>query len=141
MLLLWAVLSAVFAWVTTTLDDIHYGRPRTLQTDAWVGHNEQTGIPSHFIAINLNRHIEIIEISGGDASHTHIYSGPELYEAGGDLVPVTLKFVDANGDHKLDMIITFGGSRLVYINDGTGFRPMLPSERPQVEQFLQRLQS
>src|SRR5260370_4517631 len=74
MLALWVVLSAIFGWVTTMLDDLHYGRPRTFQTDAFVGHNEQPGSPSHFLAINLNRHIEIIEISGGDAAQTKMYT-------------------------------------------------------------------
>gem|GEM_PF-270800 len=140
MLFLWTVLSLLFEWVTFLLDDLHYGRPRTFQTDAWVGHNEQTGVPSHFIALNLNRHIEIIEIPGGDAAHTHIFSGPQLYGINDDLVPVTLRFVDVNGDHRPDMIVTFSGSRLVFINDGTSFRPLLPSEQQQVEQALQHLQ-
>jgi hypothetical protein len=137
MLLLWTILSAVFGWLGNTINDIRYGRPRTFQTDAWVGHNEQSGTPSHFIAINLNRHIEIIEIPGGDASHARIYVGPQLYGANDDLAPVTLSFVDVNGDHKPDMLITFQGSRIVYINDQGGFRPLLPSERSQAEKFLQ----
>jgi hypothetical protein len=139
MLILWVGLVTLIGWVNTFMDDMHYGRPRTLQTDAWVGHNEQTGAPSHFIALNLNRHIEIIEISGDDAAHTHIYAGPQLYGAGDELVPVTLAFADLNGDHKPDMIVTFQQSRIVYINDGNVFRPLLPSERSQVEQALQRL--
>jgi hypothetical protein len=139
MLLLWIVLGALFGWVNTFMDDIHYGRPRTFQMDAWVGHNEQAGTPSHFIAVNLNRHIEIIEIPGGDATHTRIYVGPQLYGANDELVPVTLAFADLNGDHKTDMVVTFQQSRVVYINDQGGFRPLLPSERPQVEQALQRL--
>lgn len=136
---LWMLLTMVFGWFTTTLDDLHYGRPRTFQTDAWVGHNEQTGTPSHFIAINLNRHIEIIEIDGGDPAHTRMYTGPQLYGNGDELVPVTLKFIDVNGDHKPDMLIQFQGSRLVLINDSEGFRPLLPQERQQVEQVLQHL--
>jgi hypothetical protein len=138
MLLLWTIMSAIFAWVAVTLDDLHYGRPRTFQADAVVGHGDSPSNPSHFIVINLNRHIEIIEISGGDPSHTHLYSGPQLYGANDDLVPVTLKFVDVNGDHKPDMLVNFDSSRLIYINDGTSFRPLLPSERSSVEQFLQQ---
>jgi hypothetical protein len=138
MLLLWFTVSTAVNWVQTTLDDIHYGYPRTFQTDAWVGHNEQTGTPSHFIAINLHGHIEVIEIAGGDPAHTRIYSGPQLYGPGSDLAPVTLRFLDVNGDHKPDMIVSFQDTHLVYINDQGGFRPMLPSERPQVEQVLQR---
>jgi hypothetical protein len=138
-LVLWTVSSLVFGWITTTLDDIHYGRPRTFQTDAWVGHSEQSGIPSHFIAINLHGHIEVIEMPGGDATHAHVYLGPQLYSSDSELVPVTLQFVDVNGDHKLDMLITFQGTHAVFINDGQQFRPVLPNERPQVEQFLEHL--
>src|SRR5439155_19352453 len=105
-LVLWTVSSLAFSGFTTTLDDFHYGRPRTFQTDAWVDHNEQSGISSHFIAINLHGHIEIIEIPGGDATHAHVYLGPQLYSPGSELVPVTLQFVDVNGDHKPDMLIT-----------------------------------
>ena len=137
MLVFWLLLSAVVSWFTTTLDDLRYGRPRTFQTDAWVGHNEQTGMPSHFIAINLHRHIEIIEIPGGDASQTRIYTGPQLYGVSDDLVPVTLNFIDVNGDHRPDMLVNFQGSRIVYINDQGQFRPMRPTERSQAEQFLQ----
>ncbi len=136
MLLLWTVLSSVFGWFATTVDDIRYGRPRTYQTDAFVGHAEQSGTPSHFIAINLNRRIEIIELPGGDATHAKIYLGPQLYGANDDLTPVTLTFIDVNGDHKPDMIVNFQSSRIVFINDQGGFRPLLPAERHQVEQFL-----
>ncbi|QBD77739.1 VCBS repeat-containing protein [Ktedonosporobacter rubrisoli] len=139
MLMLGTIGSAVFGWFNTTLDDLRFGRPRTFQTDAWVGHNEQNGTPSHFIAINLNRHIEIIELPGGDAAHAHIYVGPQLYAQDDDLVPVTLSFADVNGDHKPDMIATYQGTRAVFINTGDGYRPLSEAERPQVEQFLQHL--
>lgn len=139
MLILWMMLSAVFGWFATTFDDMRYGRPRTFQTDAWVGHNEQTGLPSHFIAINLNSRIEVIELPGGDAAHSRIYVGPQLYGDGSDLVPVTLKFIDVNGDSRPDMILNFQGTHIVFINDPGGFRPPQPSERRQVEQFLQHL--
>ena len=139
MLALWTLLISAIAWYNTTMDDIHYGRPRTFQVDAFVGHNESTGMPSHFIAINLHGHIEVIEFPGGDAAHARIYVGPELYTSGNDLVVVTLKFIDVNGDHKPDMIVSFQGSQVVFINDQGTFRPLRPEERHQVEQFLQRL--
>jgi hypothetical protein len=141
MLALWLLITTAISWTTTTLDDLHYGRPRTFQTDAWVGHNEQTGQPSHFIAINLHRHIQVIEFPGGDATHMRVYNGPQLYGANDDLTVVTLTFVDVNGDHKPDMIINFQNSRVVLINDKGGFRPLLPNERAPVEQFLQHMHS
>ena len=128
MILLWMLLSGFIGWFNTTMDNIHYGYPRTYQTDAFVGHNEQARVPSHFIAINLHGHIEIIEMPGGDAAHARIYLGPQLYGAGADLVPVTLKFEDVNGDHLPDMIVQFQGSQVIYINDQGGFRPLRPDE-------------
>jgi hypothetical protein len=139
MLVLWMLLSAAFGWFNTTLNDFRYGRPRTFQIDYSVGHNEQNGVKSHFIALNLNGHIEIIEFPGGDATHAHVYIGPQLYGSDNNLVPVTLNFADLNGDQKPDMIVTFQGSRTVFINDQGGFRPLQPGERQQVEQALQHI--
>ncbi len=143
-----AVLSIVTTWFTTTLDDLRYGRPRTFQIDAYVGHNESPGMPSHFLAVNLHGHIEIIELPGGDASHARIYIGPQLYGADADLIPVTLSFINVNGDHKPDMIITFhykgwlgfsdSKQVLVYINENGGFRPATPDELHAVEHYLQQ---
>ena len=138
MLTLWSILTATITWFHTTMDDIHYGRPRTFQTDQFVGHGETNGVPSHFIAINFHGRIEVIEMPGGDASHARIYMGPQLYTDNSDLVPVTLAFRDVNGDHKPDMIIQFQGSQVVFINDAGSFRPLRPEERHQVEQFLQQ---
>jgi hypothetical protein len=148
MLVLWILLSALLSWISVTVNDIRYGRPRTFQTDAWVGHNEHTGLPSHFVALNLHGHIEVIEIAGGDPAHSHLYSGPQLLGSGSDLVPVTLTFVDVNGDQKPDMLIHLyatGSSpisdpqSMLFINAGTTFRPLTSSELPQVEKVLQHL--
>lgn len=138
MLTLWTLLTSAVNWWNTTMDDIHYGRPRTFQIDAVVGHNDSAENPSHFIAINLNSRIEIIEFPGGDASKARIYIGPQLYGTGEDLVPVTLSFIDVNGDHLPDMLIHFGSSQIVFINDQGGFRPLRPGEQHAVEQFLQQ---
>jgi hypothetical protein len=141
MLLTVSVLAVVITlsnWVSTTLDDIHYGRPRTFQIDAYVGHNESPGMSSHFIALNLHGRIEIIELPGGDATHARIYLGPQLYGPGSGLVPVTLSFIDVNGDQRPDMVIHFQGTEIVFINDQGGFRPLRPEERNAVEQFLRR---
>jgi hypothetical protein len=139
MLALWTLTMGVTGWVGKTLDDIHYGYPRTYQTDAFVGHNETSGIPSHFIAINLHGHIEVIEFPGGDASHARIYMGPQLYTSGSDLAPATLTFADLNGDHLPDMIINVQGSQIVFINDQGQFRPMRSDELQKIQQALQHL--
>ncbi len=124
-----AAVIVVSTWISTMLDDLHYGRPRTFQIDAYVGHHEAPGMPSHFIALNLHGRIEIIELPGGDATHARIYLGPQLYGTDTDLVPVTLSFSDVNGDRRPDMIIHFQGTQVVFINDGSGFRPAQPGEQ------------
>ena len=123
-----ALITVVGGWVSTTLDDLHYSRPRTFQTDAYVGHHEAPGMPSHFVALNLHGRLEIIEFPGGDPTHARIYLGPQLYGGDADLVPVTLSFQDRNGDHRPDMILHFQGTQVVFINDGGSFRPARPGE-------------
>src|SRR5712692_593825 len=111
-----AVVVVVSTWVSTALDDLHYGRPRTFQIDASVGHNEAPGMPSHFIALNLHGRLEVIELPGGDPTHARIYLGPQLYGPNADLVPVTLSFKDVHGDHRPDMILHFQGTQVVLVN-------------------------
>lgn len=135
MLALWTLLSLAVSWWNTAMDDLHYGRPRTFQMDAYVGHNE-TNVPSHFIALNYNGRIEVIEFPGGDATHARIYLGPQLYGAGSNLVPVTLSFVDVSGHHQPDMLVHFQTSRLIFINAAGGFRPPNAQEQQTVEQYL-----
>jgi hypothetical protein len=138
MLLLWTMLTLVANWWNTTWDDIHYGRPRTFQIDAVVGQNDSASNPSHFIALNLNGRVEVIEFPGGDASKARIYIGPQLYGSGQELIPVTLSFVDINGNHHPDMIIRFQDTRIVYVNDQGGFRPANANEIQAVQQYLQK---
>jgi hypothetical protein len=98
-------------------------RLRTFQTDAVVGHGDSEAHPSHFIAINLNRHVIVIEIPGGDISRSIIYSGPVLLGDGQDMTPVTLTFSDVNGDGKPDMILHILDQTIVFLNNGTKFVP------------------
>jgi len=121
-----------------TWNDMHYGRPRTFQIDAVVGQNDSAANPSHFIAMNFKGRIEVIEFPGGDASKARIYIGPQLYGSGDDLIPVTLSFVDVQGNHQPDMIIHFQETRLVYSNENGGFRPANSNEIPAVEQYLKQ---
>jgi hypothetical protein len=121
-------LNAFGSWWRIHQDDVQYGRPRTAQLDAIVGHADSVSNPTHFIFINLNRRVEIIEFPGGDASHARIYTGPVLFGDGQDLTPITGEIRDVNRDGKPDLIVHIQDQRLVYINDGTMFRPLQPGE-------------
>src|SRR5579859_90169 len=129
MIIGWMLLSPVFLWGATLLDDWHYGRPRTAQYDFVVGHNHDSAShPTHFIAVNLNRHVQIIEIQAGDPTHTQVLTGPPLTGPGQDLAPVTLSIEDVNGDHVPDLIVSVGDTRYVFLNDNGEFRPPKPGE-------------
>jgi hypothetical protein len=128
MLALWILGSAALSWWNVTQDDWHYGRPRTFQTDAVVGHHESPGSPSHFIAMNYKSRIVVIEYPGGDTTHARLYQGPTVYGDGQDLAPATLGFKDINGDGKPDMILVVGATHIAFINDGGQFRLLKPGE-------------
>jgi hypothetical protein len=140
MLVLWTGGGVVNKWIVAWHDDLQFGYPRTYQTDAVVGHNDQNGVPSHFIAQNFHSRIIVIELPGGDASKSRVFIGPQLYGPNNANIPVTLTFMDVNHDHKPDMIISFQDMRLIYINTGTTFRPLEPSEQNQFGQSLKQIQ-
>jgi hypothetical protein len=119
----WIGISFLSSWWQTHQDDITYGRPRTYQVDTVVGHNDSQSNPSHLIALNLNRHVVIIELPGRDSSKAKIYSVTTLYGDGQDLTPVTLSFKDVNGDGLLDMEIHIQDQTIALINESGGFRP------------------
>lgn len=114
--------SVALGWAQTSWDDLHYGRPRTFQMDGFVGH-ETGSTPSHFIAVNLQGQIEIIELPGGDATHARMYIGPRIYGPGADLVPVTLRFVASAQPHHPDMLILFQNTQVIFHNVNGTFAP------------------
>jgi len=127
MLLLWMVGTIALNWWNGYQDDLRYGRPRTYQIDAKVGHHDaQT--PSHFLALNLNRRVEVIEFPGGDATKEKVYLGPTLIGQESDLDIVTVSFRDVNGDGKPDMIVSVDNAKYAYINDNGAFRPLHADE-------------
>jgi hypothetical protein len=134
MLVLWVTGSWVLAWGRERYYDIRYGYPRTYQTDAVVGQGDSPTHPSHFIAINENREVIIIEFIAGDPSKTVVYAAP-VYIAGqdGNLAPVTLEFRDVTGDGKVDMIVHIHlqsqDQYYVFVNAGNKFRPSNGSDK------------
>ena len=128
MLALWVAGQMFVNWWTLHQDDSTYGRPRTYQFDAVFGHNDSASNPTHIIIINLNRHVILIELPGGDATRARIYNGPTLFQDGGDLIPITGKAIDVDGDGKPDLVLFIQDQRIAFINDGTQFRPAKPGD-------------
>src|SRR5260370_23762393 len=103
--LLW-LLQLAWSWAATVSDDLRYGRPRTTQIDAYVGH-ESGKTPSHFLAINWHGREEIIEFPGGDASQAKVYVGPQLTGPDAYPIPIPLQFVHRPDDTLPAMIVQF----------------------------------
>ncbi len=134
MLVLWVFGSLLVAWGQQRYDDVTYGKPRTYQTDAVVGHNDSLPHKSHFIAINYNRQAIVTEWMGGEPAKSVVYVVP-YYIVGdnSDLTPVTVEFRDVTGDHKPDMIIHIHlhtqDQTFVFVNDGAKFRPQQANDK------------
>ena len=127
-ILLWIGITQLLAWGTNEYNTIVYGYPRTFQTNAVVGQQDAVSSPSHFLALNFHGQIEVIEFPGGDSTHACIFLGPQLLGPNSDLEPVTLRFVDLNGDGKLDMVIEVQGSQFVFLNKNGTFVPSTQSQ-------------
>lgn len=114
---------AVNAWDTHQLDS-KYGFPRTWQTDQAVGHNHDSLLhKTHFTFENLNGHIFFVEFPAGDISKARVYDVFTLLGDDKANWPVTAEFKDVNGDGRIDILIHIQDQTIVYLNDGTGFKP------------------
>jgi len=51
----------LLGWLGTTWDDLHYGRPRTFQIDAFVGH-EMSHTPSHSICMVISKFLNSLVV-------------------------------------------------------------------------------
>ena len=101
--------------------DATYGFPRTYQVDAIVYPGDTADHPSHYLFLNLNGTVQVIELPHGDSAHAHIYKGPTLFSDNADLIPITGEFKQVNG--KEEMLVHIQDQTLIYVNDGTQFKP------------------
>src|SRR5262245_28348538 len=108
---IYIILSLLVGKAHILLDDLRYGRPRTMHIEAFVGHDEAAGHPSHLMAMNLDRQIVVVELPGGDPSKTRTIAGPYLFGAGEDLTPVLLTLQDMDGDGHPDLLLDVRNER------------------------------
>lgn len=114
---LYMLVATLVSWGGVKLDDIRYGYPRTYQTDAFIGYDEQTGVPTHFIAINAHRQVLIMILPGGDPAHATVIKGPYLFGPGQEFNAATLQISDVNHDSYPDVILHVAGQTITYLND------------------------
>ena len=132
-LAIYAAVSLVMGRLHTLVDDLRYGRPRTTQLDAFVGHDEAAGHPTHLLAMNLSRQVVVVELPGGDPSKARTIAGPYLFGADEDLTPVVLSLQDVDGDGHADLLIDVRREQIVYLNKDSTFRPPTAAEAAQLK--------
>jgi hypothetical protein len=121
MVLLFISWTLLNSWWTNHQMDAMYGMPRTWQCDAVVYAGDSADHPSHYIFLNLNGTIQIIEFPHGDSSKARIYKGPTLFSTNADQIPVTGEFKMMDG--KEEMLVHIEDRTIVYVSDGTQFKP------------------
>ena len=127
------VANSLYTWGQIKLDDLRYGRPRTMQLSGVVGHEDSAGIPTQFVAMNLNRRVVVFEIPGGDVTKTRTMTGPYLFGANEDLTPVTLRLSYVNADREQDLVVSAKDEEIIYINENGTFRLINDGERAAYE--------
>lgn len=99
----------------------HTSARRYQTTDSLVYPSDTLDHPSHYIFLNLNGTIMIVELPHGDPTHAKIYKGPSVYSDNAGYTPVTGEFKQVNG--KIEMIVHVGDQQFIYLNDGIQFKP------------------
>ena len=58
----WIALTLLGNWWQAKQLDWQYGNPRTFKTDQFVGHGDSLDHPNHFVALNIDGTIEVVEL-------------------------------------------------------------------------------
>lgn len=113
-------LNALGNWWQRHSDDVTYGFPRTYQTDQYVGHGDSPAQPDHFIVLNLQGIVEVIEIN---PHNDKLDRGYYITTTSDPLSPVTLSFPTVGG--KQYLYVTIGDPNAAYtvalLNNGQAF--------------------
>lgn len=129
-LAIYLLVGALVDWAQVRLDDIRYGRPRTMHLAGLVNHGEDiTGEETRFIAMNLERQVVVLELPGGDETKVRSLPGPYLFGAGEDLTPVLIALRDVDSDGYNDLVIDVRREQVIYLNREGAFRLPTPAEQ------------
>lgn len=134
MMATYLIIGTLLGWGQVWFDDFWYGRPRTMHLTGFVGHDEANGQPSHFVGLNLNRQVVVLQFPGGNVDEVRTLHGPYLFGKGEDLTPVHIALEHMDQDTNVDLVVTVRNEQIIYLNKNGEFR--LPTGREQ-QQLLQ----
>lgn len=119
--LLWWLLTLAVNWWTQNQLNATYEFPRISQADEVVYPGDTAAHPSHYLFLNLQGTVLIVEFPHGNAARARVYQGPTIFSDQADQVPVTGEFRVVNG--RIEMLVHIQNQIILYIFDGTQFKP------------------
>jgi hypothetical protein len=132
---IYVLVGALVGWAQVRIDDVRYGRPRTMHIEGYVGHGAEIGgRPTRLVGLNLDRQVIVIEIPAGDVSQMRTIMGPYLFGSREDLTPVLLYLQDMDGDGLADLLVNVRNEQIIYLNRDGAFRLPTPDEQLQLVQ-------
>lgn len=132
LLAVYVLLSSALGWARVQIDNVRYGTPRTYHLTIETGPPGSNLAPTHFVAMNLNRQVVIVELPNGDGSQARTLPGPYLFGANEGLTPVKLRSADLNGDSVGDLIVRVKDEEMVYLYREGSYTLITPEERQQL---------
>jgi hypothetical protein len=76
-------------------------------------------MPSHFVAMNLQGQITVVELPGGNLKRAQLLVGSRLLGPGADLAPVALHFVGDSQHPDLEVVVQ--GVQVRFHNTGKAY--------------------
>ena len=122
-------LQTLSVWGQQRLDDIRYGRPRTVHLAGVTGSGDSAEQPTHVIAMNLEGQISILVLPHGDTSQITTLPGPYVIGQDGWAAVPQPELRDITGDGLADLLVTIRGETIVYLNKSGVFSLITPEER------------
>src|SRR5207245_1375564 len=95
---------------------------------------------SHFLCVNLNGEIELIETQKGHPEVAKIYVVVVLPQDQAGL-PVTISFQDINADGKLDALVHYGSTEIPLYNNCTTFQSQPQAAKKKEARMHERVQT
>lgn len=127
-------------WARASINHVRVldNSPYVFSMYADVGHSDVAGKPSLLLAVNDQRQVRILEITGNEADDIRVLPAPYLFGANEDQTPVTMRLLDVNQDSANDLIVTIKNEEIIYLNQEGEFALLDPAEHQQlVEQWQQ----
>jgi hypothetical protein len=128
-LAVYVLVGHALSWGKRKVEDVRYGYPRMVHLSGVVGHGDSPESPTHFIALNLEHQVSVLQLPAGDTREVQVLRGPYLFGEAGHYEVPSLALRDVDGDGLSDLLLTVRGEVVVFLNKDGDFRLITAEER------------